>query len=128
MSFLKYLFSEFLLYICNYIVAYVPSHTVRLFFYRRFMNFRIGEKSYIFMGCSFIARNGFEMGNNSVINKDCRIDTRGGVKIGRNVSISENVFLFTADHDPQRKDFKGRNEEIVIEDYVYRFIGYGSTW
>lgn len=113
--------SEALLYVCNRVVAKVPSHTARLGFYRRFMKFRIGRESYIHMDAWFDSRGGLEIGANSVINQRCRLDTRGGISLGQNVSVSAEVCILTADHDPQRPDFSGRVAPVVIHDYA--FIG-----
>jgi acetyltransferase-like isoleucine patch superfamily enzyme len=61
------------------------------------------------------------MGKNSVINQKCRLDNRGFITIGDNVSISAEVCILTADHDPQSRDFSGTIRPVTIEDYV--FIG-----
>jgi acetyltransferase-like isoleucine patch superfamily enzyme len=110
-----------LLYLCNRIVAEIPSHTLRLGFYRHVMAFEIGNRSFIFMGASFDCRGGFYLGDHSVINERCRLDNRGTLRIGDNVSVSSEVCILTADHDPQSETFSGRNRTVEIEDYV--FIG-----
>jgi acetyltransferase-like isoleucine patch superfamily enzyme len=110
-----------LLYLCNHIVAEIPSHTLRLSFYRHVMGFEIGKRSFIFMGASFDCGGGFHLGNHSVINERCRLDNRGTLRIGNNVSVSSEVCILTADHDPQSESFAGRNRVVEIEDYV--FIG-----
>lgn len=109
------------LYIANRIVARIPSHTIRLWFYRHVMKYTIGRGSYIFMDAWVDCKEGFSMGINSVINRNCRLDTRGTITIGDNVSISADVAILTADHDPNSPDFAGRVSPIKIEDYV--FIG-----
>ena len=63
----------------------------------------------------------FNMGNNSTINQKCHLDNRGGLTIGSNVSISSEVCILTADHDPNTADFAGRCRGVSIEDYA--FIG-----
>jgi maltose O-acetyltransferase len=85
------------------------------------MGFEIGTHSAIFMDAWFDCKRGFRMGRHSVINQGCRIDPRGGVEIGDNVSISAEVCILTADHDPQSPDFSGRSAPVHIEDHV--FIG-----
>lgn len=110
-----------LLYFCNRVVSKAPSHTVRLFFYRHFMKFSIGPDSYIFMDAWFDCRGGLKVGRNSVINQKCRLDTRGGISIGENVSISAEVCILTADHDPHSDNFAGRSSPVKICDYA--FIG-----
>ncbi len=107
-----------LLYVCNHIVNRIPSHALRLWFYRRFMKLQIGMCSAIFMGAWLDGIGSFVMQGNSVINQRCRLDNRGGIAIGRNVSISAEVCILTADHDPQGTHFDGRQKPVVIEDYV----------
>jgi len=110
------------LYFANQIVASIPSHRVRLFMYRNLFGFEIGKQSYIFMGAWFDhQKGGFKMGPNSVINQKCRLDNRGGITIGTNVSISAEVCLLTADHDPASPTNDSRIRPIQIEDYA--FIG-----
>ncbi len=112
---------EGILYLANHGVNRLPSHRVRLWFYRHILGFKIGRGSFVLMQTCFDARKNYHMGNNSVINPKCRIDTRGRVSIGDNVSISAEVCILTADHDLQCPDFTGRERPVVIEDYV--FIG-----
>jgi acetyltransferase-like isoleucine patch superfamily enzyme len=121
MSFIRRARFDGLLYICNHIVAGIPSHTLRLAFYRGVMGFEIGKRSFIFMGASFDCRGGFSLGDHSVINERCRLDNRGTLRIGSNVSISSEVCILTADHDPQSESFAGRNRAVEIDDYA--FIG-----
>jgi acetyltransferase-like isoleucine patch superfamily enzyme len=110
-----------LLFLCNRIAAYVPSHLFRRAFYRYVMRFEIGRRSFIFMGASFDCRGGFSLGQHSVINENCRLDNRGTLRIGNNASISAEVCILTADHDPRSAVFAGRNRAVMIGDYV--FIG-----
>ena len=115
---LRLIFSELRLYSCNHIINHVPSHTLRLWFYRRIMGFMIGRGSTIFMNCKFDCTKGLNIGENSVINAYCRLDSRRGLVIGNSVSISEEVILLTGDHD----DLLGiidRNKTITIEDFVW---------
>jgi len=63
----------------------------------------------------------FLPGDHSVINERCRLDNRGTLRIGSNVSISSEVCILPADHDPQSESFAGRNRAVEIEDYA--FIG-----
>lgn len=110
--------SEFRLYLCNNWISGIPSHTFRLWFYRKVMGFKIGKESSIFMNCKFDCAGDLLIGENSVINANCRLDSRGGLEIGSNVSISEDVILLTADHD-EIFDVTGRNKKVIIDDYVW---------
>jgi len=111
--------SEFRLYICNHLIANIPSHTIRLWYYRNVMNFKIGKGCTIFMNCKFDCAGCLTMGVNSVINANCRLDSRGGLEIGSNVSISEDVIFLTADHNEDLIGVSGREKKIVIKDYVW---------
>lgn len=110
---------ELRLYLCNAWLARVPSHRLRLAFYRRVMGFEIAPGATIFMSAAFDCAGGFSLGDHSTINAGCRLDSRGGIRIGENVSISNDCRLLTADHDPRDREFAGRMGEIVIEDHVW---------
>ena len=113
--------SEFRLYFCNRWICCFPSQRLRVWFYRSFMNFSIGRDSWVFMDCTFDAKEGFTMGDNCVINCKCRLDSRGNITIGKHVSISQEVSILTADHNVESAQFEGNTRQVVIEDYV--FIG-----
>jgi acetyltransferase-like isoleucine patch superfamily enzyme len=112
---------DFKVFICNFFIAFIPFHYIRLFYYRYIMGFKIGKGSSIHLGCQFTAVTEFNIGKNSTINQYCRIDNRGGITIGENVSISPYVNLITADHDIYTANCVGRQKEIIIKDFV--FIG-----
>jgi acetyltransferase-like isoleucine patch superfamily enzyme len=116
---MKNFLSEFRLYLCNRWVSRFPSHGFRLWFYKKIMSFSIGQRSTIFMDCTFDCAGGLYIGRNTVINPRCRLDGRGTIRIGRNVSISQEVMILTADHDLRTPDFAGRERAVVIEDYVW---------
>lgn len=110
---------EFRLYLCNHLISNIPSHTIRLWYYKKIMNFKIGKGSAIFMNCKFDCAGGLIIGDNSVINAKCRLDSRGALEIGNNVSVSEDVIFLTADHNEDFIGVVGRSKKIVIEDYVW---------
>ncbi len=112
---------DFKLFICNFFIAYVPFHFIRLFYYKQIMKFKIGKGSSIHLGCHFTGVTAFTMGINSTLNQYCRIDNRAGIVIGNNVSVSPDVDLITADHDIHTQSCDGRQKEIIIKDFV--FIG-----
>lgn len=110
---------ESILYLANFIICYLPSHILRKNFYRHALKLTIGKNSFIFMGSTFDTRNSFTLGDNSVINQNCRLDNRGGLFIGSNVSISSDVQILTADHNPESPQFEGRTKPVHISDYVF---------
>jgi maltose O-acetyltransferase len=119
--FLRRVWFDGLLFLCNRIVGHLPSHALRKLFYRTVMKIEIGETSFIFCRAHFDTRSGFKMGSHSTINEECRLDNRGGITIGDNVSISPQVCILTADHDPGSPTFAGRQRAVRIDDHV--FIG-----
>lgn len=111
--------SFLLLYVCNSWVNELPSHRLRLLFYRKIMNFTIGSNSTILRGNKFYARGNLIIGDNTIINDHCRIDNRGSISIGNNVSISSETILITTYHDVHSEDFQTLIKDINIEDYVF---------
>jgi maltose O-acetyltransferase len=109
------------LFVANNIVAYIPSHTLRCLFYRKFLSINLGSGTRIFMRAWFDCPGGVSIGNTSVVNQKCRLDGRGGLIIGSNVSIAAEVCILTASHDIQTNDFLGITTPVQINDYV--FIG-----
>ncbi len=110
---------QVLLYVTNHLVNKAPSHFFRLGWYRKIWRLAVGTRSYIFLGTTFDSRGNFTLGNGSVINQNCRMDNRGGITIGRNVSISAEVVVLTADHDPNSPTFEGRTHPVVIHNYAF---------
>jgi maltose O-acetyltransferase len=121
MKALKSFFSQLRVYVCNHIVAKIPSHCLRLAFYRHIMGFQLEDRVAIHLGARFDCARGLKIGRGSVVNENCRLDPRGGITIGSNVAIAAETIILTADHDPNTPDFRGRVRPVVIEDSV--FIG-----
>ncbi len=112
------------LYLCNHIVSHVPSHSIRLAFYRHVMNISVESGSSIYLGAFIDTPGGLLIGSDTTINGRCRLDTRGGITIGDCTSIAMDVALLTADHDLQSPDFADRLAPITIGRHV--FIGTGT--
>jgi len=120
-SYLRRIYFDGLLYLTNRVVARIPSHILRRWYYRHVMHFEIGKNTFIYMDAWFDTKGGFKIGSGSVVNQKCRLDNRGGLEIGNNVSITAEVCILTADHDLQDPRFGGRLAPVRIEDFV--FIG-----
>ncbi len=120
-NFLRRCWLDGRLYLANAVIGHVPSHLLRLWFYRAVLRASIGRGSSIFMAARFDMVGGLTVGEDTTINRGCRLDTRGKLTIGSRVSISEDVLLLTAEHAVKEADFAGTRAPIVIEDYV--FIG-----
>lgn len=107
------------------LVGVLPSHSVRLFFYRRIFHVAIGEATSIHRHCRFYRPSGVSIGAHSIINRDVLLDGRSGLRIGDNVSISEGSLLLTLEHDLNAPAFDWRGAPVVIGDRV--FLGARST-
>lgn len=110
-----------LLYLCNRVVAYLPSSRFRKLFYRSAMQIDIADNVKILSGLWLDCRGQCRIGEGTVINQDCRLDNRGGIEIGDHVSISPCVHILTADHDLSSSDFAGR--ELPVKIGSRSFIG-----
>lgn len=106
--------SELRLYLCNWCVNRIPSHALRLAFYRRLMRFEIGENAAVHLGAIFTAAENLFLGEGAVINRGCSIDTREPVHIGAHASISPEAVILTADHDLLSPAFEGRSAPVSI--------------
>lgn len=122
---IKNILGESRIYCCNYLIAYIPSHTIRLWYYRRIMKFKIERGASVHIGCKFCCTKNFILGINSTINQNCHLDNRGGLFISDNVSISPKCSFLTADHLIDSISFEGRNRPIYIENHA--FLGFGVT-
>lgn len=122
---LRVFFSELRLYVANSVIAHIPFHRVRLFFYRNIMSFRIGSGSSIFMGCRFDSSGGLVIGENTTINENCFLDTRGCIKIGNCVALTSGVWISTVKHDIDSPVFAAIAESVEIDDFA--FLGRRST-
>jgi acetyltransferase-like isoleucine patch superfamily enzyme len=111
--------SEARLYVCNHVVASIPSRRFRMWFYRTVMNFEIGSDSVIFLGAEFDCAGGLRIGSRSVVNQNCRLDSRGTITIGDDAVIAAGCCILTADHDLQCPSFSGRTSPVVIEDRAF---------
>ena len=116
---MKGLLLNLLLFIHNNLITYFPSHILRRFFLRIFMNVQIGEGSSTHMGLRLYTYGHLSIGNFCVIDRNCVLDSRGSITVGNNVNISPEVMILTAYHDPDDEDFAGVEKPVVIEDYAW---------
>jgi acetyltransferase-like isoleucine patch superfamily enzyme len=93
-------------YLTNYVVAYVPSFTLRHLWYERVLGIRLGRHAGVHMGTYIwfygpreIRRIGVRIGRNSRVGRDCTLDARSPLAIGDNVSISPEVVILAGTHD-----------------------------
>jgi len=101
------------------LVAYIPSHAIRLGWYHYVSNMRIGAGSSVHRKCRIYHPRNIQIGRNSVINYGVLLDGRGGLSIGNNVSVSEGTAIITLSHDIDDKDFSLVGAPVTIGDRVF---------
>lgn len=118
-------------YLTNHIINHIPSHKIRLAWYRNVLGWSIGPKAAILLGLH-AQMNGVrtsgqkvDIGTGTFINYGCLFHTTGGIIIGDQVSISAGVWLMTGTHDMNDPQFIDKYKPIVIGDYAW--IGTRAT-
>jgi maltose O-acetyltransferase len=107
------------LYVANWWVSRLPVHAWRNAYYRRVCRMALAEGSSLHMGAVLYTLGGVSIGPGTTIDQGARLDGRGGLTIGAGVSVAPDVYLLSADHDPQSPDFAGRTAPVVIEDQAW---------
>ena len=118
-----------LIYLTNYVVAYVPSFTLRHLWYRRALGIQIDPGAAIHMGTYVwfwgprqIRRIGVRIGRNARIGRNCTIDARSPLTIGDNVALSPEVMILAGTHDvndPSFADSEVGPYAVTIGDHVW---------
>lgn len=113
-------------YATNYVVALVPSFTIRHFWYRRVMGLELGPgvgvnmRTYVWSyGPRRNRRDGARIGRNTKIYHGCTLDLRSGLSIGENVSLSPEVMILGGTHDIHGARFGEVAGFVTIEDHVW---------
>src|SRR3954471_13023180 len=92
-------------YLSKRLIQHVPSHALRLAWYRHVLGWRVGTRTTILMGQHLQmagvrgAGQRVSIGDGTVINEGCFLQTGGGLFIGDGVSISAGAWLVTGSHD-----------------------------
>jgi acetyltransferase-like isoleucine patch superfamily enzyme len=118
-----------LVYATNYVVAHVPSFTLRHFWYQRALGIDLGAGAGVHMGAYVwfwsprqIRRIGVRIGRNTRIGRRCTIDARSPLNIGDNVALSPEVMILAGTHnvnDPTFADSEVGPWAVTIEDHVW---------
>jgi acetyltransferase-like isoleucine patch superfamily enzyme len=129
MKHMKEIVAAALKYTTNHIIAHIPSHKVRLGWYRSVLGWRIGPRAAILMGqrvqMAGMRTVKVSIGRGTVINHGCLLYTIGGLLIGENVSISSGTWLVTGTHALDDPLFPDKYLPIVIGNHVW--IGMRAT-
>lgn len=109
------IFYGFWFYLFNYGLTFFPNHSLRKFYLKNVMGIKIGNDTFIHMGCIFYPN--VKIGNNSVIGRQCHL--LGNITIKDNVSITAQTYIFSSSHYKDSPIFEAYTKPIVIEDYVW---------
>jgi maltose O-acetyltransferase len=101
------------------LVGYVPSHALRLWWYRHICRITIGRHSSIHRRCRMYHPYRIVIGDHSVVNYGVLLDGRCGLRVGNNVSLSEGTAIFTLAHDIDDTGFVQKGAPVVVEDRVF---------
>ena len=115
----RFRFSRFLVYLTNHVISRTVFSRVRLFWYRKVMDFAVGHQSSILTDFKVSQPTNLIIGQHSVINNHCRFDNRFPIRIGSSVSISYGTMILTKGHDIDSADFSTKGAPVVIDDYVW---------
>lgn len=110
--------NDLLLFLAT-LTGYIPSHVIRLVFYRNLFQVKIPSDSTIYWKCKFFRPKGVSIGHNTIIGNDAFLDGRKGIYIGNNVNIGGEVRIYTMEHNLKSPDFVVTGESVHINDLVY---------
>ena len=105
-------------------VGFLPSHTLRLVFYR-LAGIKIGTGSTIHMWASFFQPANIQIGKDTIIGDHCFLDGRTSLKIGDHTDIASQVLIYNSQHEVDDPDFKAVEKSVKIGSWV--FIGPRAT-
>ena len=103
-------------YMTNHVINRIPSHRLRLCWYRHAVGIKIGERTQIWLGCQFIGDtvDQIEIGNDTVLASGAVINASAPVKIGDFVRFAQNVSIYTSDYDCQDPEFRPRYGSVTV--------------
>lgn len=103
-------------------IGEIPSHRIRMFFYKYIYLIRISPKVVVHSGTEIRNPSQLQIGEGSIIGNNAILDARKGIKIGKNVNFSSNVSVWTLQHDYRDPLFKcneGHFGSVEICDRVW---------
>ncbi len=99
-------------------LGYVPSHSVRNYFYRR-SGLRLPATSSIHWRAEFYAPEGVVIGEHSTIGDSAFLDGRSGLTIGDSVNLGSHVTIYTRQHDVDSPDFAEIGAPVQVGDHAW---------
>jgi acetyltransferase-like isoleucine patch superfamily enzyme len=100
------------------VISYAPMRCLRILGLR-LAKAKISSNVLLEPGVVVLSPWRLSIGSHTNIARGVRLDARGQLSIGDNVNISEEVAVWTAEHDIQSPTFPITRGAVVIEDYVW---------
>lgn len=117
------LFIEGFIRYISFQVGHIPSHRIRKIIYKHIFMVHIEKKAVIYWDCEIRGHGKLSIGEGSIIGDHAILDARrGGIVIGNDVNISNNVSMWTGQHDyndPYFRSVPGKRGPIIIRDKVW---------
>ena len=111
-NFLFFHYRDFKDRLCLKYISEIPSHHIRMFFYRYVYLIPIDEKVVIYSGAEIRNPTQLHIGKGSIIGDNAILDARAGITIGENVNFSSNVSIWTYQHDYRDPYFACNAEHV----------------
>jgi maltose O-acetyltransferase len=115
--FLNEIWGDLRLYVLT-MVGYVPSHTVRNFFYR-WHGVKLDRTSSMHWRARFFSPENLVVGEYCTLGNDGFYDARDGITIGKCVNIAAEVRIYNREHDIDDPFFAEVGGPVTIHDYAY---------
>jgi acetyltransferase-like isoleucine patch superfamily enzyme len=100
------------------IVSYAPLQSLRLLGLAK-AGAKIGKDVVLMPGVEVFSPWRLVVGSHTNIGRYAHLDARGDLTIGNNVNISDEVAVWTAEHDIQAEDFPISRGTVVVGDRVW---------
>jgi acetyltransferase-like isoleucine patch superfamily enzyme len=101
------------------LTGYIPIHTVRLLLYKHLFRVDVPLDAIIDSRCRYNEPAGVHIGHHSIIGRNAYLDGRRGLFVGSNANISDEVRIWTLEHDIASPDFGIKGGAVHIDNWVY---------
>ena len=103
-------------YLLNHVVNRIPLVGARMLAYAALgVELDDPASANISLGVEMWAGHNLSMGRGATIGQRCYVDARGGIRLEANVSISREVCVLTASHDPDSPEFEAPLAPVRFE-------------
>lgn len=109
------------------IVGYIPSHHVRMLFYKYIFHMKIGRKTIIYYGLEARKPWNIIIGEGCSIGDRAIMDARRPIVIDDNVNISSGVWIWTVQHDVNSESFGTVGKEKPVQIGKYAWVSSRTT-